>query len=525
MPQWIAKLAFVLCCSGVLGAQTLAVSAPVSTASGQVTGRIAPRLLVVSFKGIPYAAPPVGNQRWRPPKPAAPWAGDRDGSQFGASCMQRVHGDLLPWTKEFLVQSQVSEDCLFLNVWTPHATAGAKLPVIVFVHGGAFTEGSGDVSVYDGEDLASTGVVVVTINYRLGVFGFMAHPELTAESPHHASGNYALMDQIAALAWVRANINGFGGDSNRVTVWGQSAGAFSVGALLAAPGAKGLFQRAMADSGLSVTGASVPSLETAQAAGQRFGERHHAATLKELRALPAADLLPGPQDQGTRFSPVVDGFVLPQSPNVANAQGKDVDVPVITGYQANDSLLFSRPVHDAAEYKQRAEHTYGAMAPEFERLYPGENAEEIKASGTEASRDRERVAMFLWAQARAKSHQSPVYTYFWDRAIPWPQHPEFGPFHSGELPYFFRNLCTLDRPWENADVVLAGEASAYLKAFASAGDPNVPQLPPWSAVAPGTPATEEIGERIGSIPLAEPAHLVFWEKFLQSPEGMNAPPF
>ncbi len=519
------QFAVLLSCGFPAAAQTPAVSVPVSTTQGQVAGRISLRSLVLSFKGIPFAQPPVGNLRWRPPQPAPPWQGVRDASEFGASCMQHVHGDTLPWTKEFLVQNQVSEDCLFLNVWTPRAASEANLPVVVYIHGGGFTEGSGEVPIYDGEGLAATGLVVVTINYRLGALGFLAHPELSAESPQHSSGNYGLLDQLAALAWVKANIRVFGGDPGRVTVWGQSAGAFSVGALLASPGSKGLFQRAMADSALSVAGLPLPSLAAAEAAGVQFAARRHAGNLKELRALPAAELIPGPQDQVFRFSPIADRFVLPESPNVANAKGTDDDVPVITGYQANDGLLFSTPVHDAAEYKARAEHQYGAMAAEFQRLYPGESPTQQQASLAGSIRDRDRVAMYLWAQARAHSHHSPVYTYFFDRAVPWPQHPEFGAFHSGELPYFFRNLWGLDRPWETSDFLLASTTSTYLKAFATSGDPNVPGLPQWSAVVAGSPSTMEIGDKVAPMPLTDPAHLAFWERFFQSPESNNAPPF
>ena len=253
-------------CSIVLAASLQQISAQASPASavntqfGKVAGQKAGHSPVTVFKGIPFAAPPIGDLRWRPPAAPASWQGVRKADEFGASCMQPVHGDFLPWTKEFLIQNRISEDCLYLNVWSPKLSATADLPVVVFIHGGAFNEGSGSIAVYDGTNLASTGLVVVTINYRLGVFGFLAHPELTAESSVQASGNYGLMDQIAALKWVQFNIQQFGGNPSRVTLWGQSAGAFSVAALIASPEAKGLFQRAIADSGIGIAGLPIATL-------------------------------------------------------------------------------------------------------------------------------------------------------------------------------------------------------------------------------------------------------------------------
>jgi len=494
----------------------------VSTNDGAVRGTQAAKPEVKVFKGIPFAAPPVGTLRWRPPQPVKPWSGIRPATEFGASCMQREVKELLPWTEEFMTHNEVSEDCLFLNVWTPHAARSARLPVVVFIHGGAFTSGAGGIAIYDGTDLAATGLVVVTINYRLGIFGFFAHPELTAESERHSSGNYALLDQIAALQWVKRNIAGFGGDPKRVTIWGQSAGAFSVNDLLGSPLAAGLFERAMADSGIGITGQAMPDLKSAEAEGAKFAEAHHADSVSALRAIPAAELL---ADAQGRYSPIVDGWVLPESPLEMMAKHADNDVPVITGYQANDGLLFSRPIQSADQYAQMAKRQYGEMAEEFLRLYPAKTAVEAKAMMAESIRDRDRVSMHLWASRRAGNHHAPVFTYYFDRAIPWPQHPEFGAFHSGELPYFFLNLGVMDRPWEKVDYDLAKTAAGYLKDFAAAGNPNGDHLPEWAPVSTARPATMEIGMRTGSMALAEGGRLGFWERFLSSPEGMHAPPF
>jgi len=496
----------------------------VGTDAGAVRGAQAAKQGVTMFKGIPFAAPPVGPLRWRPPQPAKPWSEVRPATEFGASCMQREVKELLPWTEEFMTHNEVSEDCLFLNVWTPHAARSAHLPVVVFIHGGAFTSGAGGIAIYDGTDLAATGLVVVTINYRLGVFGFFAHPDLTAESEHHSSGNYALLDQIAALQWVKRNITPFGGDPNRVTIWGQSAGAFSVNDLLASPLAAGLFERAMADSGIGITGQSMANLKSAEDAGVKFAEAHHVDSLSALRAMPAADLLAAASG-GNRFAPVVDGWVLPDTPIALSAKHADNDVPVITGYQANDGLLFSNPIQSVDQYAQMAKRQYGEMADEFLRVYPAKTADDVKEMVAQSIRDRDRVSMYLWASRRESNHHAPVFTYFFDHAIPWPQHPEFGAFHSGELPYFFLNLRVMDRPWEKQDAELANTAAAYLKGFAATGNPNGDHLPHWPPVSAAKPATMEIGARTGEMPLADGERLGFWERFLGSPESAKAPPF
>ena len=409
-----------------------------------------------AFKGVPFAAPPVGELRWRSPQPPTAWDGVRKADKFSASCMQFKAGERLPWTREFMVQNDVSEDCLYLNIWTPRVDASANLPVIVYIHGGSFREGSGAVDVYKGSNLAAKQVVVITINYRLGVFGFLAHPELTAESEHHSSGNYGLLDQIAALRWVHANIAQFGGDPHNVTIWGQSAGAFSVATLVASPAAEGLFQQAQTDSGLGVSGFPMTALEGAEQNGIKFATEHHAASIKELRALPADALIYVPDPKAGmagafRFAPIVDGWVLPDTPNNMNAKGSDSDVPVLAGYQADEFALFFQPIHTLDEYHHLIQKRYGDMAAEFEKLYPVTKDEDIKTVKVTAGQDSNRVSLFLWASARVKSHHQPVFTYYFDRAIPWPQHPEFGAFHTGEIPYFFLNLEMLDRPWETED--------------------------------------------------------------------------
>ena len=358
--------------------------------------------------------------------------------------------------------------------------------------------------------------MVVTINYRLGVFGFLAHPELTAESEHHSSGNYGLMDQIAALEWLKSNIAQFGGDPQNITIWGQSAGAFSVAALVASPLASGLFQHGQADSGLGIKGLAMKNLSDAEQGGLRFAEEHHAASIKVLRDLPATDLVPASQSNNPEltFAPIVDGWVLPDTPNNLNAQGADNDVSVITGYQAGDSMMFSQKVNTLEEYKQMLHERYGEMAAEFEKLYPVSKVDEAQRAIIESGQDRIRVSMFLWASARARSHRQPVFIYYFDRAIPWPQHPEFGAFHSGEIPYFFLNLKALDRPWVKEDFTLANNASDYLLNFASKGEPNGVL---WSKVDPREARTMELGMRTGLMPVADTEKVGFWIRYYNSP--------
>ena len=497
----------------------------VRTASGRVSGLQSPGSKIVSFKGIPFAAPPVGDLRWRAPQPVKPWAGIRKADTFSASCMQHTPEQLLPWTPEFMTHLRVSEDCLYLNVWTPRISPRADLPVVVFIHGGAFNSGAGSILIYNGAHLAETGLVVVTINYRLGVFGFLAYPGLSAESEHHSSGNYGLLDQMAALDWVRKNIRAFGGDPHRVMIWGQSAGAMSVEALTLSPIAVGLFDRAQADSGIGMSGFPLPDLHAAEASGVKYAEQIGAHSLKELRAMPASKLMPPATDSVFHFGPDIDGWVLPASLEKLTASGAGSDVPLVTGYEANDWMLGAPQIHTVEAYKVWAQRLYGDLADEFLRLYPAANTEQVEAMEKISCEDRDRVSMFLWAESRSVHTHQPIYTYYFDRAIPWPQHPEYGAFHSGELPYFFRNLSLMNRPWEALDRKISDEVSTYLKNFAATGDVNGEGLAHWPSYEAGSAVTMQLGEHMGPMPLAEPARLAFWKKYFASPEAAHAPIF
>ena len=283
---------------------------------------------VSAFLGVPFAAPPVGDLRWRAPRPPLPWSGVRPADRFGASCLQEVSpAGFGPWKHEYVVQGAVSEDCLFLNVWTP-APAGAHLPVLVWIHGGAFTSGSGSVPIYNGTTLASQGVVVVTINYRLGIWGFLAHPDLTREASGVAPSNFGLQDVVAALRWVQDNINVFGGDPRRVTIAGQSAGSMAVHDLLVSPLAKGLFAQAISESALP---GAIPmrSLGEAEAAGVAFARSKGATDIAALRAMSAAEIEAAAPKTG--LGPVIDGVLLPDSPMRLIIAGRFNDTPVLIG--------------------------------------------------------------------------------------------------------------------------------------------------------------------------------------------------
>ncbi len=507
--------AALLLCAARLAAQTLHIAQ--GTLAGSTTAGIS------SFKGVPYAAPPVGDLRWKAPAPAPRWTAVRPAKHFGSACMQTLRRDTLPWTHEFMVQNGDSEDCLFLNVWTRQPRAGANLPVLVFLHGGGFSEGAGGIDVYDGTHLAQRGVVVVTINYRLGVFGFLAHPALTGESPTHSSGNYGLLDCLLALRWVQANIRAFGGDPQRVTIWGQSAGAAAVGALLASPTAKGTFRGAIADSGLGHAGGVTQSLREAEQDGESYARLNGANSLAALRAVPAPDLMKAPTPPGVHFRPDVDGSFLKEQPSVAMEDGTGSDVPLITGYQSEDARSLSRPEGALAAYSKRIRSTYGDRVSEVLRLYPVVGGDEgVQAASEAMSHDRNRVNQWLLATRRATHTHSATYTYYMDQAIPWPQHPEFGAFHTGELPYAFANLDTLDRPWTDKDREVSRTLSGYIVNFTRTGTPDGTGLPHWPRVTSTDKQTMELGQHFRSMPLADPEREAFWESFLTSQDAGNA---
>lgn len=509
------------------GAMTAIPSAPpaamtaVRVAQGQLAGAASADGSVAVFKGVPFAAPPIGELRWRAPQPPAPWPGVRKADAFGANCMQTIVDARKPWTYEFMAHGGTSEDCLYLNVWTPAKSAGERRPVLVYIHGGANTEGSGSVPVYDGSGLASKGAVAVTINYRLGAFGFLAHRELTQEAPYHASGNYALLDQIAAVKWVKANIAAFGGDPARITVAGQSAGAFAVRNLLVSPLAAGLFHRAIAESGVSLGGAA-RTLADAEGDGVRFARAKNAASIAELRALTAQQIATPPVGGAPiRWGTVVDNYALPSSEADAFAAGKSNDVPVLTGTNRDEGGAVPQPATTADAFQKQAQQRYADRAPAFLALYPAATDDAAKIAQNASARDVSRVTTSLWAMARAKTAKSPTFTYFWDHTLPGPDAAQFGAFHTSEVPYAMNTLAFSDRPFTAEDRKIADTLSSYWANFAATGDPNGAGLPRWPSVAERPDATMNVGDTFAPIPLAGSADKLQLLRTLLAPRPRN----
>ncbi|MET0271515.1 MAG: carboxylesterase family protein [Phenylobacterium sp.] len=471
---------------GALSAASLAsaaqaASGPVVDApAGAVEGRLDRG--VRAFKGLPYALPPVGPLRWAPPKPAARWSGVRDASQFGPPCVQPKS------TVASIYASDIgtpSEDCLSLNIWSPKDARAA--PVLVWIHGGSLRTGSSRESMYDGAKLAARGVVVVSINYRLGVLGYLAHPQLSAESPLGVSGNYGLLDQIEALRWIRANIAAFGGDPANVTIAGESAGGLSVMYLMAAPDARGLFAKAVAESAYMI---STPALrdrvhgETpAEAAGATFAARVRAPDLAALRAMDAETLSQAP------FAPlgVVDGKVLPHQIVEAFDRGEQAPVPLLAGFNSGEirSLRMLAPPVPAskAAYEQMIRERYGDLADAYLRLYPSSDmAEAILAS----SRD----ALYGWTAERLVRKQTslgqPAYLYIFDHGYPAADDNGLHAHHASEIPYVFGTMDRAPPLWPRPPAVasearLTAAMMDYWTSFARTGAPRAAQQPDWPA--------------------------------------------
>jgi len=503
------------------------LSDPLQLQSGLIAGAQAADPSVRIYKGIPFAAPPVGDLRWRAPQPPPSWDGVREALSFAAGCVQNVAGSRPPWTEEFMHQGDVSEDCLYLNIWTAAQDAGEQRPVLVYIHGGGFSEGSGSVAVYDGEALAKKGLVVVTINYRLGLFGFLAHPELTAESGHDASGNYGLLDQVAALRWVQQNIAAFGGDPGNVTIAGQSAGAMSVYLLTASPRAKELFHRAIVQSGpgglasfgLTSTRSMARPLSEAEAGGAEFAKARNAASLQALRAMSVEDLTAAAGGPPMRFGTVVDGYFLPDDLAAIYAEGAQNDVPLLTGFNADEASAFpGYGKATAEEFRRTSNERYGASADAFLALYPAGSDEEASQSQKASLRDVAAVATERLAAERARTAKTPAYLYYFERSIPWPERPEFGAFHTAEVPYVFNNLKYLDRPWEAVDRQLADAVSSYWVNFAATGNPNSEGFPTWAAFSDAPRSMMVFGEHIGMHEMpADEARRAFFSTQLSNP--------
>jgi para-nitrobenzyl esterase len=506
--------------AALLASPSSGLKQPVRTETGLVEGVSSGDSGVTAFKGIPYAAPPVGNLRWRAPHSAAKWPGIRRADHFSPGCTQRRTGPFGPWSAEFISKAGMeggsSEDCLYLNIWTAANSSGERRPVFVWIYGGGFASGSGDVPIYDGEALAAKGVVMVGFNYRLGALGFLAHPDLTKESGRNASGNYAILDAIAALEWVRKNIGAFGGDPNNVTIAGQSAGAFMVNYLAISPLAKGLFHRAIAESGGAFL--KTANLSDAEERGLKLAQSLKAANIAELRSRPAEALLPsGP---GMQYGPIVDGWVVPKDAHSVFEAGEQNDVPVLTGWNAGDGVALGPPL-TAEGFRGQAAKEYGDLAGQFLKVFPADNDQAAAASQKAASRDQIFAWQSrMWARMQIKSGKSKVFLYYFDR-VPsgTPEQTRFGAFHSAEIAYALDTLSKWDRPWEAADRKLANDMSTYWVNFARTGDPNGGGLPPWPAYGPGDERSMRLGETPGPISVPDKAQLDFFDLYNARPRG------
>jgi para-nitrobenzyl esterase len=454
-----------------------AYSAPVVLIdSGRVAGRQDDG--VVAYLGIPYAAPPVGALRWRRPQPPQSWSGVRPAARFAPACMQQgvsMPGETPP---------AVSEDCLYLNVWGParRPTAGPA-PVMVWIHGGGYTNGSAAMPLYSGDRLARKGVVVVNFGYRLGPLGFLAHPELSQEAGGGTSGNYALMDQIAALEWVRRNIAGFGGDPRNVTIFGQSAGAMSVSLLMASPKATGLFQRAIGESGgVFEPSKLAPGYQLAQAEkdGAAYAASLGAKSLAELRALPAERLLEG--RASTVSHPVIEPLVLPLAPYDAYVRGRINDVPILVGYNLEEarSLVDLKTVR-AATFAVDVRRAWGPLPVPIIEAYPVSSDADAQQARANLERDL-RFGWDMWAWSRLEAGRRAVYLYSFSHQPPFPAgsvRAGWGASHFAELWYVFDHLDQESWAWTAADRCLAKMMSSYWVNFARSGNPNGPGLPRW----------------------------------------------
>jgi para-nitrobenzyl esterase len=482
-----------------------AIEQPVRLDSGLVSGTAANPDVHV-FRGIPYAAAPTGKLRWRAPQPVAHWDGVRAADQFGTICTQPAPRSGAP--------PKMSEDCLFLNVWTAAKSAGDKRPVMVWIHPGGYTTGSGSTPGFDGAALAKKGVIVVTMNYRLGIFGFFSHPELTKESDRGGSGNYALMDQAAALQWVQANIAGFGGDPNRVTVFGNSAGSSSIANLMGSPQAKGLFQRAIGQSGawMGLSIGKTRTLAEAEQDGLTIAGAMQARTVADLRAIPAADLLKAGRGGG----PVVDGWFIPEDVGAAFAEGKQNDVPLLDGSNQDEGTFFLQST-TAAKYVERARNRFGDQADAFLKLYPAGSDEEANASQLAAFRDELAFVMRIWTRAQTRTGHSNAYLYYFTHQPPPPVSASVrgalgtGATHGSEAQYIFQNLLP-PRAWTDPDARVSETLSSYWVNFAANGDPNGNGLAKWPAYDDRKSAGPMVlGDQaeVGSAPNA--AQLAFFE--------------
>lgn len=511
--------------------QAFKLSDKVKIESGRITGVPGRNHSIMVFKGIPYAAPPVGDLRWRPPQSVEPWKGIKACDKFGHNAMQAPQAPFMMWSTEFIIDTSrgYSEDCLTLNVWTDAESSDRKKPVLLFIHGGAYTSGGSSCEVYDGEGLAKKGVVVVTINYRLGVFGFFTHPALSEESNNKVSGNYGILDMVATLKWVKKNIAVFGGDPGNVTIQGQSAGAAAVDALLLSPLAGDLFHKAIHQS-FNLIDRKIPTLSEMEAVGttsaitdnngtpmdpsddrviSTFGSKSPA----EMRALGAEELL----SVSFPSSPIVDGYVLPADMLEILKTGHQNDVPVLTGMVEGDAMLFGgmlggQPVN-LERYRESAGERYGEYADQFLTLYPANNDAEAAAQNRESALDDLNVLSYYFGKARSIKGKTDSYIYYFTHVMPGPQSATHGAFHTADVPYSFNYFSPLREDyWTKLDYEIGNRMSDYWVNFIKTGSPNMQGRQEWPAWKEGDLRFMELGDTFSTVSIPK-EKAAFWKAF------------
>jgi para-nitrobenzyl esterase len=508
-----------------------AIPDPVRVEQGLLAGTNGNSPDVRVYRGVPFAAPPVGDLRWKAPQPPAKWQGVRKAAEFSNACWQTPYPAAAAIYQAKL--PPLSEDCLYLNIWTPAKSAKDRLPVMVWIHGGGYTRGFAGTPAYDGEALARKGAIIVTINYRLGILGFFAHPALSAESGHHASGNYGLLDQIAALQWVRKNIAAFGGDPKRVTIFGESAGSWAVNALMASPLAKGLFHRAIGESGGSFSPMKtlaeaeadglhlevLLTLTTAADAKTEAGDKSSPqSTLKTLRVIPAEELLRLKSSDAQTVRPMVDGYVLPQDIASIFAQGKQNDVPLIVGYNADEgtALAPQGAYMTAPMFAGGVHQRYGSLADVMLKIYPAASDEQAISSFYSAYRDQVfGWEMRTWARMAAKTGHQPAYMYYFSRRPPGPQSARLRAFHASEIAYVFGTF-VWPFPWEDTDKKLSDAMTSYWVNFAATGNPNGASLTKWPAYTAKDDQVLEFGDQITARSGVNQEGLDFFDAYYQT---------
>lgn len=487
---------------------SMASTTQVKTANGILEGATE-NSGIRSFKGIPFAAPPVGDLRWREPQPVKNWQGIRQARQFGPRAMQlAVFGDM------GFRSDGMSEDCLYLNVWTPAKTENEKLPVLVYFYGGGFVAGDGSEARYDGESMARRGIVAVTVNYRLGVFGFLSHPELSKESPHKASGNYGYMDQNAALKWVKQNIASFGGDPDKVTIAGESAGSISVSAQMASPISKNLFARAIGESGALINSSMDPiPIKEAEQIGEHFGAELGAQSLTALRKMDAQKLLDAAGKRGIPgFQATIDGHFFPKSPTEIFAAGQQAKVPLLAGWNSEEMtymFLLGQEKPTLENYTKAVQKLYGKDAGEVLKVYKADSDEDVVQVATDLAGDRFiAYSTWKWLDLHTQTSGQPVYRYLFSRprppmvaemgnataglaggvvkeddpdAVKMPQ--ARGAVHAAEIEYALGNLAhNKVYAWTPEDYKVSETMQSYFANFIKTGNPNGEELPNWPAI-------------------------------------------